>query len=378
MYSVSGYAAMINDVRRVEAYQRALQLSITRDSVVIDIGTGLGIFAFLACQAGARKVYAIEPDEVIVVARELAAANGYQERIDFIQDISTRVTLSEQADVIVSDLGGAIPLFQQHLPSIIDARKRFLRPQGVLIPKSDTLWAAVVNVPAAHAKIVPSSDRALGLDMRLAWEMSSNGTANKRFTEEQLVTAPQRLAVLDYSEITEPDFHTQVKWEVIRPGQGHGIILWFDRTLAEGVCFSTAPGEPEMVYGGLFFPWPESVELNPDDTIQLKIRGDLRSEEYIWSWNTTVCRPNQVNQTFRQSNFFGEPRSLDRLRKQSTTHVPRLTEDGEINAFILGRMNGKNAIEEIAREVLQHFPTRFPTLERAIGHTVKMSRDYSL
>src|SRR5437868_11673545 len=104
MYSVRGYAAMLHDARRVEAYQRALQLSITPDSVVVDIGTGLGIFAFLACQAGARKVYAIEPDEVIVLARELAAANGYQERIDFIQDISARVTLSEQADVIVSDL----------------------------------------------------------------------------------------------------------------------------------------------------------------------------------------------------------------------------------------------------------------------------------
>ena len=378
MYSVSGHAAMIYDTRRLEAYQRALQVAVTPDSVVVDIGTGLGIFAFLACQAGARKVYAIEPCEVIAVAREMAATNGYLDRIEFIQDISTRVALSERADVIVSDLGGAIPLFQQHLPSIVDARKRLLKPHGVLIPKCDTLWAGVVNAAAVHAKIVPASDRALGLDMRLAWNISSNNSTNKRFTEAQLVTAPQPLAVLDYSEIEDPDLDTQVKWDVIRSGDGHGIILWFDRTLADGVCFSTAPGEPEMVYGGLFLPWPEPVELNEGDSVLLNIRADLRGEEYIWSWNTRISRAAQVKHTFRQSSFFGEPHSPARLRKQSTTHVPRLNEDGEINRFILQLMNGENAIEDIAREVLQQFPARFPTLDGAIAHTAKLSRDYSI
>src|SRR5438105_15150054 len=110
MYSVRGYAAMLHDARRVEAYQRALQLTVTPDSVVVDIGTGLGIFAFLACQAGARRVYAIEPSEVIAVARELAVTNGYRERIEFIEDISTHVTLPEKADVIVTDMSGVSPL----------------------------------------------------------------------------------------------------------------------------------------------------------------------------------------------------------------------------------------------------------------------------
>ena len=73
----------------------------------------MGIFAFLASQAGARKVYAIEPCEVIAVARELAQINGYLERIEFVENVSSSVTLPERADVIVSDLGGAYsPLWQ--------------------------------------------------------------------------------------------------------------------------------------------------------------------------------------------------------------------------------------------------------------------------
>src|SRR5260370_33236526 len=116
MYNLQGHAGMIYDTGRVEAYRRALQLVVNRDSVVVDIGTGLGIFAFLASQAGARKVYAIEPCEIIAVARELAQSNGL-ERIEFIENISSRVTLPEPADEIVSDLAVAITLFAQHLPS---------------------------------------------------------------------------------------------------------------------------------------------------------------------------------------------------------------------------------------------------------------------
>ena len=106
MYSISNYGAMIADRVRVRAYAEALRQAITRDSVVLDLGTGTGIFALLACRFGARRVYAIEPSDAVQVAREIAAANGFAGRIEFWQALSTDVTLPERADVIVSDIGG--------------------------------------------------------------------------------------------------------------------------------------------------------------------------------------------------------------------------------------------------------------------------------
>ncbi|MGA9378220.1 MAG: 50S ribosomal protein L11 methyltransferase, partial [Phormidium sp.] len=100
MYSISGYGSMIADKGRMDAYVKALRQTVKPDSVVVDIGTGTGIFALLACQFGAKKVYAIEPSDAIQVAKEIAGKNGYGDRIIFIQDISTKVQLPELAKVI--------------------------------------------------------------------------------------------------------------------------------------------------------------------------------------------------------------------------------------------------------------------------------------
>ena len=102
---------MIADHLRMAAYADALRRSVTPESMVIDIGTGTGVMAILACQLGARRVCAIEPDDVIQLARKVAADNGFADRIEFIQALSTDVKLPELADVIVSDVRGVLPFF---------------------------------------------------------------------------------------------------------------------------------------------------------------------------------------------------------------------------------------------------------------------------
>jgi len=84
---------MIADTVRTGAYAEALRRAVKAGSVVLDIGTGTGIWALLACKFGARRVYAAEPGDAIHVAREIAAANGWSDRIEFIQRLSTEVTL---------------------------------------------------------------------------------------------------------------------------------------------------------------------------------------------------------------------------------------------------------------------------------------------
>src|SRR5215472_15280470 len=166
MYSLGAYGSMIADRVRVEAYAEALRRTVHKGSVVVEIGTGPGIFAVLACQLGARRVYAIEPSEIIQVAREIAVANACETKIEFFEEFSDRVTLPTRADVILSDLRGVLPLFERNIPAIVDARRRFLAPDGTLIPRKDTLWAAIVDAPRPYGELVdPWARNAFGQDL---------------------------------------------------------------------------------------------------------------------------------------------------------------------------------------------------------------------
>src|SRR4249919_901777 len=95
------YLGMIKKAERIRAFQSAIQTSVRKDDVVVEIGAGLGTYSFFAARSGARRVYAIERERVIEVAEQLAAKNGLTERIEFIRSDSTETTLPEQADVLI-------------------------------------------------------------------------------------------------------------------------------------------------------------------------------------------------------------------------------------------------------------------------------------
>ena len=132
MFRIADYGWMLRDRARIEAYRRALASVITPESIVLDLGTGIGTFSLLAARLGAARVYAVDPSETISVAEEHARANGFADRIRFIRARAADLELPEQVDVIVSDLASALPLFEESLPSIISARDRFLRAGGAL------------------------------------------------------------------------------------------------------------------------------------------------------------------------------------------------------------------------------------------------------
>jgi protein arginine N-methyltransferase 1 len=305
---------MIANAPRVEPYVEALRRSVTPDSVVLDLGCGQGLFALLACRFGARRVYAVEPDNVINIAREAAAANGFAHRIEFFQNVSTEVTLPEPATIIISDLRGVLPWFQRHIPSIIDARKRLLAPGGVLIPRRDTLWAALVEAPEQYEEIVgPWRNRLYDVDLSGGVSKITNTWRKTRFKADELLTEATRWATLDYHQVESADTRAEISLRVERPGVAHGIAVWFDAELAEGIGFSNRPGAPELIYGNGLFPFPRRVEVREGERVEVKLSADMVQDDYVWTWDTDFT-DRKIG--FRQSTFFGVALSPEQLRKK--------------------------------------------------------------
>lgn len=379
MYDIVDYGLMTADRVRMDAYVEALRRAVTPGSVVVDIGTGTGIFALLACQFGARRVYAIEPDNAIFVAQEMATANGYADRIEFIKELSTRTVLPERADVIISDIRGILPLVQQDISTLIDARRRLLAPGGVLIPQRDTLWATVVETTDQyHDYTMPLEDNVYGLDMRAARNAVVNNWRKAR-AGQQMLTTPKCWATLDYTSIENPNVRSEVSWPVARKGIGHGYCIWFDTLLAEGTYLTNSPIETQLVYGQAFFPWSEAVSLDVGDTVRAVLQASLVGEDYVWSWNTQILEQGteQVKANFKQSNFYGTPLGSINLEKREASYLPTLDEDGHLVRQILQLMGEHNSLGDIAHQMRAAFPNRFTEWQDALNYVCELSKQYS-
>ena len=385
MYSISDYGSMIADSVRVNAYARALRSAITPASVVVDIGTGTGVFALLACRLGARHVYAIEPDDAIQLAQAMAATNGCSDRIEFLQALSCDVNLPEGANVIVSDLGGMLPWFRNHIPSIIDARRRFLVPGGVLIPQQDTAWAAVVEAPDWYARQArPWHENSFDLNMEAGWRFVSNTFSSARVRREQLLTEVRRWVTLDYRVVDDANVRGVVEWRVVRDGVGHGIAVGFDRVVSPGIQLSNAPDVAEAVkvdrcYPTALFPWSTPVRLAAGDRVVVRMEASLTGQDYVGSWKTCVLdqgRAGAEKANFNQSTFFAVPLSAARLRKRGASYIPALTEEGRMARFVLDSMERGWPLAQIARRLSSEFPRRFGDPQDTLSYVADLAQKY--
>ncbi len=385
MYNLSEYGNMIVDKVRMDAYAYALKTVIKPDSIVLDIGAATGIHALLACKFGARRVYAVESNEAIYLAQQLAVENGFADRINFIHDLSTRVTLPEKADLIVSDLRGQLPLFGAHVPSIVDARRRHLAPDGLLIPKRDTLWVSLIEARNVYHDLVSPWNLPYGLSMEEAKQIALNRwtfSDTDSIYSSNLLTSPVRWAVLDYDSIESPNVSSsKLTLPVSRQGVAHGLLIWFDAELADGIGFSNSPQSNKVsdVYGRGFFPLLEPVSLAEDDNVIVSIHADLVGESYVWRWQTYIHpfgKPQSSKADFKQFSDFDGQMNMERVLERAKFNKPISGIDGEIDRFILEQMDGQSTLDELAQQTQEKFPRRFRNKQDALQYVYEFALGY--
>ena len=128
------YALMSNDEIRMTAYEKAIKETVRQGSVVVDIGTGTGILAQWALEAGARKVFGIDVNKkVLDLAEKRIGKAGLNDKFTIINKLSYEVELPEKADVVISEILGNLGDNEDMTPSLDDARKRFLKNDGIFL-----------------------------------------------------------------------------------------------------------------------------------------------------------------------------------------------------------------------------------------------------
>jgi predicted RNA methylase len=93
------------DKKRTLAFKKAIRQTVRKGDIVVDAGSGTGVMAMFAADAGAKRVYAVEFDEINVHRlRQIFASNGYGKKIKVISADTTKVKMPEKVDVIVCEM----------------------------------------------------------------------------------------------------------------------------------------------------------------------------------------------------------------------------------------------------------------------------------
>jgi hypothetical protein len=253
------HAAMLDDHVRTRGFIDAIRAVVREGDVVLDIGTGTGVLATVAAQAGAARVHAIESSAIADAAERIFANNGVADRVTLVRGRSTSVTLAERCNVLVTEMIGNDPLDEQLLDIVDDARKRLLTPDARIIPAAIEVFAIAVDLPRrVLERRVFTPERleewSAMYGVSFSTLVSVRPSASHPFmvrTSEVLawprVAPPICLADIDLTRPFELAVEKRVTFELERDVERLGIVLAFRSTLAPGVVLSTLPdaADPE-------------------------------------------------------------------------------------------------------------------------------------
>lgn len=354
---------LIADTRRTGTYQKAISQIVRKNDVVLDIGAGSGILSFFSCMAGARKVYAVEMSGALPLARELCAGNGFNDIIEFRQGRSQEIQLPEPVDVIVSDTGCSFGLQGGLLGILLDARKRFLRPGGRIIPHSLELVVAPVEMKDGRNLDIWEKGR-YGLDLSSIRRFAANTDYHLKVEAENLLAPPASLTTIHFEEVSSAYVTGETLSVASREGVMHGLAAWIALELAPGISFTNSPLAPTVDWLHSFFPIETPVELRAGDRVQTRIQTNNGD---VWRWQIEVEDGNgdsgkpAVKASFDHSTLWNFPLEPAQLKKQFPNYVPKLSRRGEAEKFLLGAFDGKRSAAELTAELLERFADCFPT-----------------
>ena len=135
--------SMLEDVRRNRAFRLAIESSC-EDKVVLDVGCGTGLLSLFAARAKAKRVYAVERSDMAYHAHKIVQSNSMEHCVFVTQQKAEELELGEKADVLVSEWLGSFAFFESMVESVIIARDRLLKENGIMLPSRITLLGAPV------------------------------------------------------------------------------------------------------------------------------------------------------------------------------------------------------------------------------------------
>ncbi len=134
------------DEDRTNFFKKAIINTVKSGDVVVDMGTGSGVLAMLAAEAGASKVYAIEIDENNTkILEKVFDLNGHGDKIKLIRGDVTEIAIPEPVDVIIGEMIATGLIEELQIPAMNNVLKYAKPNVRVVLSKYENYLDLVYN-----------------------------------------------------------------------------------------------------------------------------------------------------------------------------------------------------------------------------------------
>lgn len=349
-----GYVA---DRRRLDAYRAAISCTLKGGDAVADLGCGSGVLGLLCLQGGAGRVLAIDDSAMLGAARETLTRAGLGLRCHFVPGRSQRVTLPEPVDLAICDHVGYFGFDYGIVETLADARRRFLKLGGKLIPSRIRLQVAPVEFDAARAKADGWAAEDVPPEFHWLRQYSVNAKHAVEFPADSLLGAPETLGEIDLYADNPEYFRWSANLTVARDGVLHGLAGWFECELTEGVWMTNSPLSDQSIRRPqAFLPIEEPVPVKVGDRIEATIMA--RPADHLIAW---VVEFPSSRRRFSHSTWQGMLLTPEDLIRACPNRFPRLSRQGQARLTVLGYCDGQRTPREIEQAVLSDRPDLFPS-----------------
>lgn len=357
---LSSHSPMVFDETRNRVYLDAIRTHIRPDSVVLDLGSGLGVLGFLAAKAGARHVYCVEPAPIARRIMALAQANGIADRITVFRSRIEEIELPEQVDLIISVFTGNMLFTEGLLPSLYHARDRYLKPGGMMVPDRSRLMLQGVDALDLYRKRVDRyREPSLGIDYSSLGAAASNDQLwmSREMAKPVAMTPSVEVIHLDFMETHAEGVTFETEVAAIRDGVINGLLGWIEIKLGDA-WLSTAPGQPDLHWSPALLPFAKPVAVLEGESLRLGYRS-IDDQRVFWS-----IRKGDDQQ--KQSTVMDDQDLLIDMQLSAPECVAPLGEEGLLLADVLARIAGGESNRVIAEALLANYPKKFQSAADAL------------
>ena len=227
---------MLKDAVRTDAYRDFIydNKHLFAGKTVLDVGCGTGILSMFCAKAGAARVIAVDNSDIIDKARANVFANRLDGTITCLRGKIEELTLPvPQVDIVVSEWMGYCLLFEAMLDSVLWARDRYLKPDGLMVPSHTTLHVA----PLSDADFVQDNvgfwRDVYGFDMQAMQEKICEDVLVRHMPTASVAGPSHPFAILDLHRVKVEDLVFTKPFEVTLTEHGDvetldGWLIYFD------------------------------------------------------------------------------------------------------------------------------------------------------